>query len=106
MSGPMHIRRPAPLRAILVASAVLALTIRCTEGDEPLERAGKNVEQCLPYEEVRKRCNQAFSNCLDSPIQSIPSETSGHSLCHVCQDVCMQKNGIWPDRLRDGRPCR
>jgi hypothetical protein len=106
MSRSVRNRRNSPLRSIMLAAATLALTTRCTEGNEPREGVGGNVEQCLPYEEVRHRCNEAFNECLNSPIQSIRSGTSGHSLCHACQDVCMQKNGTWPDRLRDGRPCR
>jgi hypothetical protein len=102
MNRPMH--KGLSLRPIILAATVLALTTRCTDEDW---RAGQNQPiECLPYAEVRKRCNEAFNDCLDSPIQSIPSETRGHSLCHVCQDVCMQKNGVWPDRLLDGRPCR
>lgn len=92
------------LRSVVLAAAALALTTRCTEEDR-LTRQHQSIE-CLPYEEVRKRCNQAFTDCLDSRIQSIRSDTSGHSLCHVCQDVCMQNNAVWPDRLWDGRPCR
>jgi hypothetical protein len=104
MRRPMLIRRATPLGSMLVAAVALALTTRCTEEDR---LAGQNQPiECLPYEEVRKRCTQAFNDCLDSRIQSIRSETSGHSLCHVCQDVCMQSNGVWPDRLWDGRPCR
>jgi hypothetical protein len=102
----MHLGKHAPLHSALLTSAILALATGCTEEDEFLAGAGKNVEACLPYEEVQKRCYQAFAQCLDSPIQSIRSGTSGHSMCHICQDVCMQGNGVWPDRLRDGRPCR
>jgi hypothetical protein len=106
VNHPMHIRKHAPFRSALLAAAILVLATRCTEEDALLKGAGKSVEECLPYEEVRKRCTQAFAECLDSPIQSVRSGTSGHSLCHVCQDVCMQENGVWPARLRDGRPCR
>jgi hypothetical protein len=104
MSRPMHIRQLALLRSILVASVALALTTRCTEGD-PIAGPGQVIE-CLSPQEVRKRCNQEFNACLHSPIQNIPSGTSGHSLCWPCKDVCMQNKGVWPHSLWDGRLCR
>jgi hypothetical protein len=61
--------------------------------------------QCLPYPQLTRRCNEAFNKCLDSAIQSIWSETYGHSMCHVCKDVCMRQNGVWPDEV-DDRPCK
>jgi hypothetical protein len=60
----------------------------------------------LPYREKRERCNEEFVKCLGSRIQSIPSGTRGHSLCHVCQDFSIRNNGEWADALPDGRPCR
>jgi hypothetical protein len=106
MSRSTHIRRSSSLCSILLAASTLVLTTRCTEEKESPEEARASAEQCLPYEEVKNRCNRALNDCLDSPIQSIGSWTSGHSLCLICKDVCMQKNGVWPDKLWDGRPCR
>lgn len=104
MRHPMSIRRSAPRHSLLVAAVALALMTRCTEEDR---LTGQNHPiECLSPQEVKKRCNKEFNTCLESPIQSIPSETSGHSLCWPCKDVCMQNNGVWPDRLWDGRPCR
>jgi hypothetical protein len=104
MNPPMHTRRPALFRSILVAAAALALTTRCIEEDQ---LSGESqVKDCLSPKEVKKRCNKEFNACLNSPIQNIPSDTSGHSLCWPCKDVCMQNNGVWPDRLWDGRLCR
>jgi hypothetical protein len=107
MGHPMNTgQQPGQLRSFMLAAMALVLTTQCTEGTEPPEGAGNSVEQCLTYKEVRDRCNEAFTECLHSRIQNIHSKSSGHSLCHVCQDVCMQENGVWPDRLWDGRPCR
>jgi hypothetical protein len=104
MSRPMHIRKHVPLRAILLAATVLTLTTRCTE--EERLTGGSEVSECLSPQEIRKRCNEEFNMCLNSPIQNVPSGTSGHSLCWPCKDVCMQNNGVWPAELWDGRPCR
>jgi hypothetical protein len=106
MSHPAFTGQRAHLRHIMLVATALALQTRCTEGNEPPKGAEKGVEQCLTYEDVRERCNTAFTECLNSRIQSIRSRSSGHSLCHICQDVCMQENGVWPDKLWDGRPCR
>jgi hypothetical protein len=65
------------------------------------------AEQCAPpltHQEIKKRCQAAFSACLDTPIQSIWSDTFGHSMCDVCRDVCTRSNGTWPLSV-DGRPC-
>lgn len=91
----------------LMAAAALVLTTQCTEGNEPPSSAGRNAaEQCLSYREIKNQCDEAFTQCLNSHIQSIPSMTRGHSLCWPCKDVCMQENGSWPAELPDGRPCR
>jgi hypothetical protein len=104
MGGPMHLGKHAPLRSALLAAAILALASGCTEEDW---LAGESkVSECLSPQEIRKRCNEEFNTCLNSPIQNIPSGTSGHSLCWPCKDVCMQSNGVWPVALWDGRPCR
>ncbi len=89
--------------SLLVGVATLGFGTGCTSMDDP-----PGGEQCVPllsYSEVKKRCDAAFNDCLDSPIQSIHSKTRGHSQCHPCQDVCIQNKGIWPDAV-DGVPCR
>lgn len=95
--------------SVMTVFAVM-LVAGCTEAGGPPGTGGGGTElQCpqpLSYKEIRERCNEAFSKCLESRIQSIPSRTHGHSLCHVCQDVCMQNQGEWPEVLDDGRPCR
>lgn len=100
----MHLGKHAPLHSALLASALLALTTRCTEEDRL--SGGDQVGECLSPQEIRKRCNEEFDKCLNSPIQDILSRTSGHSLCWPCKDVCVQNNGVWPVELWDGRPCR
>jgi hypothetical protein len=72
----------------------------CSFMDEPPE-----IGQCLPYPELKRRCDEAFTNCLDSPIQSIPGDKRGHSQCYPCRDLCMRGNGVWPD-LALNKPCR
>lgn len=91
----------------LVATHLALLASGCTESGEPPESRG-DVVQCvpeLPYHEKKRRCDEQFSICLDSHIQSIPSGRFGHSQCWSCKDVCMQSNGNWPDSF-DGKPCR
>lgn len=92
-----------------VGATLVMLTTSCTEpGDPPGSGGGGNAGQCVPelsYREKKRRCDEQFSNCLDSHIQSIWSDRFGHSQCWPCKDVCMQSNGVWPDTF-DGRPCR
>jgi hypothetical protein len=90
------------LRHLMLAGAMaLGLSSGCMSMGEPPDGICE-----LPYRERRERCNEEFVKCLGSRIQSIPSGTRGHSLCHVCQDFCMRNNGDWADALPDGRPCR
>ncbi len=62
--------------------------------------------QCpvLSYEEMKEVCHQAFTDCLHTGIQSIPSGRSKHSQCVYCRDLCMQAGGVWPKRAQGG-PC-
>ncbi|MBZ4417006.1 hypothetical protein [Myxococcus sp. RHSTA-1-4] len=87
-------------RWFLVRLAMLGVIVGCSSLDDPPGDA-----QCLPYPQVKKRCDVAFKACLNSPIQDIRSETFGHSMCSVCKDVCTRMNGVWPDEV-DGRPCK
>lgn len=85
-----------------IASAVLwSVASGCTSMGDPPPGICE-----IPYRERREQCNAEFTRCLDSPLQGIRSDTFGHSMCHVCLDACMQNNGVWPDALADGRPCR
>ncbi len=93
--GPWE-RGPRFLVALVIWGAVTG----CSSLDDP-PRGG----QCLPYPELKKRCDEAFSKCLDGSIQDIWSGTYGHSMCHVCKDVCMRQYGVWPDEV-DDRPCK
>jgi hypothetical protein len=100
MRHPNAARRKC-VRVLLWGAMACALLSGCMSmGDPP---AGVCE---LPYREKRQRCSEDFTKCLDSPLQHIRSDTFGQSLCHVCQDVCMQNNGVWPDGLDDGRACR
>jgi hypothetical protein len=97
------LKRPGPYRRGLQVLAKLIIwgaVAGCSSLDDPPEGG-----QCLPYPQLKKRCDMAFSQCLDSSIQGIWSETYGHSMCHVCKDVCMRQNGVWPDAV-DDRPCK
>lgn len=93
-----------------MAIPIVMLSAGCTESGEPPGSGGGGVAGQCPaprsYKEIKERCNEAFTKCLESRIQSIRSETMGHSLCHICRDECMQNQGEWPDFLADGRPCR
>lgn len=84
----------------VVRIVLLSVTVGCSSLDDP-----PGGGQCLPHSEEQAQCDQAFTKCLGSKIQSIPSGTSGHSQCHTCRDLCMQNGGIWPDKAL-GRPCR
>ena len=88
----------------LVAATLVAMVSGCTDMGEPPGRDG--AESCVPltYKEIRQRCYETFTACLDTRIQSIRSGTAKHSMCDVCRDVCMRKNGAWPASV-DGRPC-
>jgi hypothetical protein len=93
-----------------LATTLVILSTGCTEPGDPPGSGGSGVAgQCpapLSYKQIKEQCNEAFTKCLGSRIQSIRSETMGHSLCHICRDECMQNQGEWPDFLDDGRPCR
>jgi hypothetical protein len=80
--------------------ALLELIGGCSLTDDPLDGG-----QCLSYPEKKKRCDDAFTDCLDSWIQSIPGDKKGHSQCHPCRDLCMQNNGVWPGSALN-KPCR
>jgi hypothetical protein len=94
-------QRPyCPWLQFFVRITMLSVIMGCSSHDDP-----PGGGQCLPYPQVKKRCDAAFKDCLDSPIQDIRSETFGHSMCSVCKDVCMRMNGVWPGEV-DGRPCK
>jgi hypothetical protein len=80
---------------------VWGLVSGCTSLEDPPDGICE-----VPFKTKRERCNDAFTECLGTRIQSMPSGTHGHSMCHVCQDFCMRNNGVWPGALPDGRPCR
>jgi hypothetical protein len=85
---------------VMMCAAIVGLVIGCsTLEDSP------GIGQCLPYPEVKKRCDEAFTNRLDSKIQSIPGDKRGHSQCYPCRDLCMRGNGVWPDSALN-KPCR
>lgn len=86
------------LRVLLVG--LLGATSGCSFIEDPPE-----IGQCLPFPELKKRCDQAFTDCLGSPIQSIPGDKRGHSQCFPCRDLCKRSNGVWPDSALN-KPCR
>jgi hypothetical protein len=49
-------------------------------------------------------CDELFTVCLGTRIQSIPGPKHGHGQCHACRDVCRQY-GTWPE-VANGKPCR
>ena len=85
---------------ILTCAAALGLASGCTSLGDPPE-----IGQCLPYPEVKKQCDEAFTKCLDSKIQSIPGDKTGHSQCYPCRDLCLRSNGVWPGSALN-KPCR
>lgn len=99
--------RPIHSRSVMFVLA--ALLTGCTElGEPPGSGDSGNLVQCvpeLPYHEKKRRCDEQFKLCLDSPIQSIRSGRFGHSQCWPCKDVCMQSNGVWPETF-NGNPCQ
>jgi hypothetical protein len=90
--------------ACLLSAGLCLLLVACASKED-----WQDIEDCpvpLSNEELKRRCNAAFNRCLETRIQGIDSETWGHSLCPICRDMCMQQKGVWPDKLRDGRPCQ
>lgn len=88
-----------------VGLVVLGLAAGCTSMDDDLPAGGGQCPVSLSYPEKKKRCNAAYTLCLDSPIQSIRSKRYGHSQCEPCRDLCMQNNGAWPAAF-EGVPCQ
>ena len=88
------------LRCLLVTGPLLLAS--CTDSDA----ATGSCPVPLSPKEVRRRCNEALHECLSSKIQGMRSETMKHSLCLICQDACVQNQGVWPNRLWDERPCK
>lgn len=92
----------------LLGTTLLALAIACSAFDPPDEGGRAGTGQCpapLSYEEVKERCNEAFTECLETHVQSKPGGLWGHSRCIDCRDECMRQKGIWPQRLLTGKPC-
>ena len=97
----METARSLIYRWALVGAAGWGLASGCTFLEDPPDGICE-----VPTKTKRERCNEEFTACLGTRIQSIPSGTWGQSMCHVCQDFCMRNNGVWPDALPDGRSCR
>jgi hypothetical protein len=58
----------------------------------------------LSPEEIKRNCNEEFTQCLETPVQSIRGPKFDHSQCVGCRDLCMQRKGIWPSEA-NGKPC-
>jgi hypothetical protein len=98
-----YLTRPGPGRQgphLLAKLITWGLVAGCSSLDDPPEGG-----QCLPFAEAQKKCDEAFTACLGTRIQSIRGGTAGHSQCHTCRDLCMQNGGSWPDQAM-GRRCR
>lgn len=97
--------RPSFLSSLL-GGLLLGLVAAACTGDQDFGNRGKGGSgQCpaLSYEEMKEVCHQAFTDCLHTHIQSIPSGRSKHSQCVFCRDLCMQAGGVWPNRAHGGQ---
>lgn len=45
-------------------------------------------------------CDDHFTNCLSSSIQSQAGPLFGSSACVTCRNQCVQNGGVWPDLAR------
>ena len=45
-------------------------------------------------------CDDHFTNCLDSSIQSQSGPVYGSSACFTCRNVCESNDGFWPEIAR------
>lgn len=90
----------------LLAGLALGWTAGCVEDDAAGRSGKRGLQQCpaLTYEEFKKVCDAAFTDCLHTDIQGIRSGRDKHSQCVACRDKCMQDQGIWPLKYL-GRPC-
>jgi len=46
-------------------------------------------------------CNDHFTGCLESGLQSIPGPSWNHSACFTCKDECVRNGDYWPEVARD-----
>jgi hypothetical protein len=106
MHWPTHVARPGCF--LLLGGLLLIWGAGCTSDNDDSRGGGKgSAEQCPPLtsQEVKDLCNKAFTDCLETPIQSIWGEKFNHSQCINCRNVCTQEGGIWPAQA-DGLPCQ
>lgn len=78
-----HARRRHTL-ARLLSTGLGLLLVACSTKDDWQDIEDYPVP--LSNEELKRRCNAAFSRCLETRIQGIESETWGHSLCSICPE--------------------
>jgi hypothetical protein len=106
MYRPAHVARPGCF--LLLGGLLLSFGAACTSDNEDSRSGDKGgTEPCPPliYKEMKDICHKAFTECLETPIQSIWGEKFNHSQCINCRNVCMQERGIWPTQA-DGLPCQ
>lgn len=67
------------------------------------EQSKEDTVELTPAE-LKKRCDEEFTHCLGTPVQSIRGPKFDHSQCVACRDLCMQNAGVWPAQAND-KPC-
>jgi hypothetical protein len=45
---------------------------------------------------TKEVCLDKYEACMDSPLGNLVVDKHGHSVCHTCWNVCLNKMGQWP----------
>lgn len=55
----------------------------------------------------RSNCQANLNGCLDSPLQDVPGDSYGRSVCYDCWEICTgNPDEGWPDYQRIRKDCR
>ncbi len=105
MRWPNHAARQS-LDWLLVGLVLGWAGAGCSENDSSGGSGRRGEEPCPPltYEEFKKVCGDAFTDCLHTQIQGLHTGRDKHSQCVACRDKCMQDKGLWPSHYL-GKPC-
>lgn len=63
---------------------------------EPASEGTKDKTTEMTWQEIKKNCDEGFTRCLDTAVQSQRGPLYKHSQCAACRDVCVQNKGVWP----------
>lgn len=68
--------------------------------DDELDPTDTDLEYFDDCESDGSDCNEHFTKCLSSSLQSQTGPLYGHSACFTCRNQCEQTGGDWPDISR------